>query len=117
MPDNAQLESDEVRSTTDDRLQTLLTICQKMSTEHDLAKLLELLAREATRLMQADRARIFLLERDRNALWSQVAQLEKQLIRDALQQYHNNKQQTARALGLSLQVLLKKLKRYGIEAA
>ena len=51
------------------------------------------------------------------SLHETVEAIEKQLIREALQSYQNNKQQTARALGLSRQGLLKKLKRYQIEAA
>ena len=50
------------------------------------------------------------------SLHETVEAIEKQLIREALQSYQNNKQQTARALGLSRQGLLKKQKRYQIEA-
>ncbi len=60
-------------SKTSEKLQSLLGICQMMSSEHDLAALLDLVAREAATLMEADRASIFLLDRDANELWSQVA--------------------------------------------
>jgi len=57
----------------DEKFQTILRICQKMTSERDLAVLLDLIAREATRLMEADRASIFLLDRKKGELWSQVA--------------------------------------------
>jgi Nif-specific regulatory protein len=55
------------------KLQAVLNICQKMNAERDLVALLELIAREATRLMAADRASIFLLDREKHELWSHVA--------------------------------------------
>jgi Nif-specific regulatory protein len=51
----------------------LLKICQRMSSERDLAALLDLIANEATKLMGADRASLFLLDRGRGELWSKVA--------------------------------------------
>jgi len=45
-----------------------------------------------------------------------VAALEKRLIAEALQARQQNQQQTAKMLGLSRQGLIKKMKRYGIEA-
>ena len=51
----------------------LLKICQRMSSERDLAALLDLIANEATKLMGADRASLFLLDRERGELWSKVA--------------------------------------------
>jgi signal transduction protein with GAF and PtsI domain len=46
----------------------LLKICQRMSSERDLAALLDLIANEATKLMGADRASLFLLDRERASL-------------------------------------------------
>jgi two-component system NtrC family response regulator len=43
-----------------------------------------------------------------------VAQLETRLIREALNASHHNQLQAARALGLSRQGLIKKMKRYGV---
>ncbi|MCI0359762.1 MAG: sigma-54-dependent Fis family transcriptional regulator [Planctomycetaceae bacterium] len=43
-----------------------------------------------------------------------VAQLERRMIETALAQCRHNQQQAARALGLSRQGLIKKLKRYGV---
>ncbi len=55
------------------KLEAVLSICQKINSEKDLSSLLDLIAREAARLMDADRASIFLLDRDKRELWSQVA--------------------------------------------
>jgi Nif-specific regulatory protein len=53
-----------------EKLPAILEICQKMSAEKELAALLHLIAKEAARLMEADRASIFLLDRNKNELWS-----------------------------------------------
>ena len=50
----------------------LLTICQRMNSERDLGALLDLIANEATKLV-GDRASLFLLDRERDELWSKVA--------------------------------------------
>jgi Nif-specific regulatory protein len=55
------------------KLGDILAICRKMNSERDLSALLDLIAREATSLLDADRASIFLLDRERNELWSKVA--------------------------------------------
>jgi Nif-specific regulatory protein len=56
----------------DEKLPIILKICQKMNAERDLPALLNLIAREAARLMEADRASIFLLDREKQELWSIV---------------------------------------------
>ena len=56
-----------------DKLRTILAMCEKMNAERDLPALFDLIAREATRLMEADRTSIFLLATDKQELWSQVA--------------------------------------------
>jgi Nif-specific regulatory protein len=56
-----------------EKLAEILSICRKMNSERDLGALLDLIAREATRLLGCDRASIFLLDRARNELWSKVA--------------------------------------------
>jgi Nif-specific regulatory protein len=56
-----------------DKLFPVLRICQRMNSERDLAALLDLIATEATKLMGADRASLFLLDRDRGELWSKIA--------------------------------------------
>src|SRR5579885_2720327 len=56
-----------------EKLAAILSICEKMNSERELGPLLDLIAREATRLLDCDRASIFLLDRERNELWSKVA--------------------------------------------
>lgn len=56
-----------------EKLLAILKICQKMNAERDLPTLLNLVACEAIRLMEADRASIFLLDAEKRELWSQVA--------------------------------------------
>src|SRR5215469_16976719 len=63
------------------RLATILDICQNMNSEHDLGALLDLIAHEATRLLECDRASIFLLDRERNELWSKVALGSDEILR------------------------------------
>ena len=50
-----------------------------MSSERDLGALLDLIANEATKLMGADRASLFLLDRQRDELWSKVALGSKEI--------------------------------------
>src|SRR5262249_23005399 len=57
----------------DEKLASLLRICQRLNSQRDLGTLLDLLAREATRLMRAERASIFVLDEGRGELWSKVA--------------------------------------------
>jgi GAF domain-containing protein len=52
-----------------EKLLAILQICEKMNAERDLPPLLNLLVREAARLMDADRASIFLLDREKLELW------------------------------------------------
>lgn len=56
-----------------ERLAAILAICRKMNSERELGPLLDLIAREATSLLDCDRASIFLLDRERNELWSKAA--------------------------------------------
>jgi Nif-specific regulatory protein len=57
----------------DEKLPEILAISRKMNSERDLGALLDLMAREATSLLACDRSSIFLLDREKNELWSQVA--------------------------------------------
>jgi Nif-specific regulatory protein len=57
----------------EDKLLAILKICQKMNSKRDPAVLLDLLAREAARLVEADRASIFLLDKQKRQLWSWIA--------------------------------------------
>jgi Nif-specific regulatory protein len=63
-----------------EKLRSILNLCQKMNSERDLAALFDLIAREAARLMEADRASIFLLDQEKRELWSIVA-MESEPIR------------------------------------
>ena len=56
-----------------ERLSAILAICQKINSERELGPLLDLIAYEATTLLDCDRASIFMLDRERNELWSKVA--------------------------------------------
>src|SRR5450432_856121 len=64
-----------------ERLAAILTICQKMNSERDLGALLDLIAREATSLLDCDRASIFLLDEERKELWSKVALGSEEILR------------------------------------
>src|SRR5580700_1363404 len=64
-----------------EKLAAILTICQKMNSERDLGALLDLIAREATNLLDCDRASIFLLNEERNELWSKVALGSEDILR------------------------------------
>jgi Nif-specific regulatory protein len=64
-----------------EKLAAILGICQKMNSERDLGALLDLIAREATNLLDCDRASIFLLDRERNELWSKVALGSEEILR------------------------------------
>src|SRR5437763_4553263 len=64
-----------------ERLAAILAICRKMNSERDLSALLDLIAREAISLLDCDRASIFLLDRERNELWSKVALGSDEILR------------------------------------
>jgi Nif-specific regulatory protein len=57
----------------DKRLAAILTVSQQINSVRDLGTLLDLVAREAARLVDAERASIFLLDREKMELWSKVA--------------------------------------------
>src|SRR6185437_8809493 len=60
------------QSELNEKLSEILAICRKMNSERDLSALLDLIAREATTLLDCDRASIFILDREKNELWSKV---------------------------------------------
>ena len=64
-----------------EKLAKILEICQRMNSERDLGTLLDLIAREAIDLLDCDRASIFLLDRERNELWSKVALGSDEILR------------------------------------
>jgi len=64
-----------------DQLVHILHICQKMSSERDLTALLDLIAREAATLLDADRASLFLLDEEKGELWSKIALGSDEILR------------------------------------
>ncbi len=62
------------------RLEEVLDLCRRMTAERDLPALLLLIAREAAGLMEAERATVFLLDKERLELLSHVT-LDGELIR------------------------------------
>src|SRR5579884_504223 len=63
------------------RFADLLQVCQRINSERYLGALLDLIAREAIKLLDCDRASIFLLDRQRNELWSKVALGNNEILR------------------------------------
>jgi Nif-specific regulatory protein len=55
-----------------DRLQAILHITGLLNSQHDLSALLHMIAQEAARLLDAELASLFLLDRERGELWSKV---------------------------------------------
>ncbi|MEE9205149.1 MAG: helix-turn-helix domain-containing protein, partial [Nitrospirales bacterium] len=55
--------------------------------------------------------------RSGRSLKEAVEELEKRMIGDALRWCQHNQLQTAKALGLSRQGLIKKMKRYGLKSS
>src|SRR3954453_12897555 len=64
-----------------EKLAAILAICEKMNSEREIGPLLDVIAREATHLLDCDRASIFLLDSDRNELWSKVALGSDEILR------------------------------------
>ena len=56
------------------KLETILNVAKAMSTERDLSVLLEEIVEHARSVVDATRGSIFLLDKDKNELWSKVAQ-------------------------------------------
>lgn len=64
------------------KLTALLEIGKAMTAERDLDRLLSLILKEVTRVMEADRSSLFLVDKERGELWSKIAQgLEAREIR------------------------------------
>lgn len=56
------------------KLTSLLDIARAMTQERDLDRLLHLVVEEASRVMEAERSSILIYDRDRDEIWSRVAQ-------------------------------------------
>ncbi|MFL5350681.1 MAG: GAF and HD-GYP domain-containing protein [Hyalangium sp.] len=63
------------------KLTSILDVTKAMSAERDLDLLLPLIIYEASKVVEADRCSLFILDRERNELWSKVAQGSKNEIR------------------------------------
>lgn len=61
------------RRTTGQRLEVILDITRQLMSVTDLDALLRLMAESTTELLAADRATIFVVDRERSELWSRVA--------------------------------------------
>jgi Nif-specific regulatory protein len=64
-----------------EELAAILSICIEMNSARELSPLLDLIASEAARLLDCDRAGILLLDRERKELWSKVAHGSEELLR------------------------------------
>ena len=64
-----------------DRFVTLLDICQRINSEKNFDELLNIIASEAAKLVDAERATIFLLDEEKGEIWAKVALGESSIIR------------------------------------
>ena len=62
-----------IKGWNEEELVEMLAATRRINGEQDLAALLEVIAREAARLLDCDRSSIFFLDRDRCELWSRAA--------------------------------------------
>ncbi|MGE5848554.1 MAG: HD domain-containing phosphohydrolase [Candidatus Methylomirabilota bacterium] len=63
-----------VLETRVEKLTGLLEVGKAMASERNLDRLLQLILGEVTKVMEADRSSLFLVDRERNELWSKIAQ-------------------------------------------
>jgi HD-GYP domain-containing protein (c-di-GMP phosphodiesterase class II) len=57
-----------------DKLNSILEVAKAMTAQRDLDTLLPLILKEAARVVEAERCSLFILDRERNELWSRIAQ-------------------------------------------
>src|SRR3990172_6363004 len=57
-----------------EKLTALLEVGKAMASERNLDRLLQLILAEVTKVMGADRSSLFLVDKERNELWSKIAQ-------------------------------------------
>lgn len=55
------------------RLDLILDVTRQLMSETDLTKLLQLIATATTKIVDCDRATVFLIDREKNEMWSKVA--------------------------------------------
>ena len=78
---NPASPSPETQAPRLDQLRTVLNACKRMTSVGDIISLLELITNEAAALLQADRASIFLLDREKCELWSVIThEKEKRIL-------------------------------------
>jgi HD-GYP domain-containing protein (c-di-GMP phosphodiesterase class II) len=56
------------------KLNSILEVAKAMTVKRNLDELLPLILKEAARVVEADRCSLFILDRERNELWSRIAQ-------------------------------------------
>ena len=56
------------------KLTSILDVAKAMTAERNLDTLLPLILGEAAKVVEADRCSLFILDREKNELWSKVAQ-------------------------------------------
>ncbi len=64
-----------------EKLTSILDVAKAMTAERDVDALLNLILAEAVKVVEADRCSLFVLDRDKNELWSRIAQGESTEIR------------------------------------
>lgn len=64
-----------------DKLNSILEVAKAMTVQRSLDTLLPLILREASRVVEAERTTLFILDRERRELWSRIAQGTNQEIR------------------------------------
>lgn len=57
-----------------ERLSILLKVGLRLAAERDLERLLAMIIEETTRVMDADRSSLFLIDRDKGEMWAKIAQ-------------------------------------------
>src|SRR5439155_15931857 len=57
-----------------DKLNSILEVAKAMTVQRDLDTLLPFILKEAARVVEADRCSLFILDREKNELWSRIAQ-------------------------------------------
>jgi HD-GYP domain-containing protein (c-di-GMP phosphodiesterase class II) len=65
----------------DAKLTSLLDVAKAMTREHDIDHLLDIILEESIKTVDADRGSLFIMDRDRNELWSKIATGQKDMIR------------------------------------
>ncbi len=64
------------------RLRALLEVAKALASEHDLDRLLHIIADEVKKVVEADRCSVFLVDEERHEIWTVVAQgLEPRVLR------------------------------------